>query len=314
MANYSVLVCGETLVDFLPHTRSSLSEAEDFSRRAGGAPANVAVGLSRLEQTPLFWTKVGRDPFGKFLARRLKDEGIPNEYIERDEVAKTSLAFVNYSNKGERFSFYRKEAADTQLEPGTVDSRDIDAVDLVYVGGVPLTAEPSRSATFDLLRRAAATDCQILFDPNYRPELWTSFDYEETVTQVCSFADLVKTSVEDMSDIEDSPQTPEAIAHELFNKGIQTVFVTDGDRGSHMFTQDSSWGIESISHPGFKVENIDVTGAGDAFTAGILTALADGETEAIKILEYGNAVAALSTTEVGAMEALPDRSTVRGFL
>jgi len=57
-----VLVAGETLIDFLPDRSGSLSAVESFSRRAGGAPANVAVGLARLDRTPWFCTRSRRTP------------------------------------------------------------------------------------------------------------------------------------------------------------------------------------------------------------------------------------------------------------
>src|SRR6056297_3893127 len=91
----SVVVAGEMLVDFIPDSTGPLAAVETFDRRAGGAPANVAVGLARLEETPWLCTTLSTDPFGEFLAARLEDEGIPGQFITRVDNS-TALAFVSH--------------------------------------------------------------------------------------------------------------------------------------------------------------------------------------------------------------------------
>jgi fructokinase len=76
-----LLVAGEALVDFIPDRPGPLADVETFTRRAGGAPANVAVGLATLGDPPLFWTRVGRDPFGDHLVETLADHGVPDDLV-----------------------------------------------------------------------------------------------------------------------------------------------------------------------------------------------------------------------------------------
>lgn len=174
---YSVLVAGETLIDWVPDGPGPLEDVAGFERRAGGAPANAAVGLARLGQPPLFWTRIGADPFGRYLERTLADHGLPDRFVERDESAKTTLAFVTHDADGDReFTFYREETADTRLEPGRIDDGTLADCEWVYAGGVTLARGSSRDATLDLLERAAAAGCTVSFDPNLRPELWASAD------------------------------------------------------------------------------------------------------------------------------------------
>jgi len=119
--HHDVLVAGETLIDFIPEGPGALDEIEGFARRAGGAPANVAVALSRLDEVPLFWTRVGADPFGDFLADTLAEYGVPDRFVERDPDAETTLAFVTHDEDADRsFSFYRDGTADTRMRSGTV--------------------------------------------------------------------------------------------------------------------------------------------------------------------------------------------------
>ncbi len=149
-----ILVSGEALIDFLPERPGPLSDVPTFERRPGGAPANVAVALSRLDETPWFWTRIARDPFGDFLADVL-DADLPDRFVERDSNAKTTLAFVTHDEENDRaFTFYRDGTADTRLQPGGVPDSALADIDWVYVGGVMLASDPARTATYDLVERA----------------------------------------------------------------------------------------------------------------------------------------------------------------
>lgn len=311
----SVLVAGETLIDFIPDRSGRLEAVGAFSRRAGGASANVAVALARLDETPWFWTRVGGDPFGDFLDKNLTSNGIPERLIERDPEAKTTLAFVSHDEAGKpEFSFYREGTADTRMQSGTVPDDLLQEIKWVYLGGVVFSSEPSRTAMFDLTRRAQAKNCTIVFDPNARPELWNEFNYAKTVREVLPDVDIVKTTLDDMQEGDISAESPEVVAERLFELGPHTVFITVGKAGSHAFsTKDSPFGLQTASQKGYGVHAVDTTGAGDAFTAGVISALANNNQNLNRILDFANAVAAVTTTATGAMTALPDRETVDEF-
>jgi fructokinase len=312
-----VLVAGETLIDFLPGSAGSLSDVETFSRRAGGAPANVAVGLARLDAAPLFWTRLGVDPFGDFLADTLADYGVPTDLVTRDPDAKTGLAFVSHDAAADRaFSFYRDGSADTRLDPGTVDESTLTAHEWVHVGGVTLADEPARTATLDLAERAQSADCTVSFDPNARPELWDEFDFRESCLAAFGLADVVKLTPEDAA-AADLPTDPAALARAVADHGPHTVLVTMGGEGSYAYaTAAAPWtrgdSLE-VTHGGYEVDVVDTTGAGDAFTAGVVAALTASESLG-EALSFGNAVAAVTTTRTGAMTALPTRSDLGTIL
>lgn len=309
-----ILVAGEALVDFIPGRDGPLAGVEQFTRRAGGAPANVAVGLARLDETPWFWTRVGADPFGDFLADVLADEGIPARFVERDPDAKTTLAFVAHDPGGESaFTFYRDGTADTRVEQGTVPDEILAGVEWVYAGGVMLATDPARAATLDLLARANERGCTVVFDPNARPELWEEGEFERVVGDVLAGVDVVKATPGDLRAAGFEGE-PEELARALADAGVHTVLLTMGDEGAFAYaTEDAPWGGATAFHPGYTVEAVDTTGAGDAFTAGALAALAGGERDVAEVLGFANAVAAVTTTAAGAMTALPDRATVREF-
>lgn len=308
-----VLIAGECLVDFIPAEVGSLADVERFERRAGGAPANVAVGLARLGEPPWLCTTLSTDPFGDFLADTLADEGLSDRFVTRVDRP-TTLAFVSHDPDADRaFTFYREDAADTHLDTAVVDDGVLSEVGTVVVGGVPLSVEPSRSATFDLVERARAADCRIVFDPNTRPELWADReDLSATLERMVGLTDVLKASREDFAPtgFGTGADFPEG----LLDAGPDTVFLTEGGAGARVVAgPDSPWGRGVYDHPGYDVASVvDTTGAGDAFLAGVVAALADGLGPE-GTLSFANAVAAEATTSAGAMAALPDRERVERF-
>ncbi|GAB6877862.1 aminoimidazole riboside kinase [Halorubrum gandharaense] len=328
-----ILVAGETLVDFIPETPGPLDAVETFHRRAGGAPANVAVGLSRLDVPPRFWTRVGTDPFGDFLADTLADAGVPADLVERDPDAKTGLAFVSLDPDAERaFSFHRDGSADTRMGIDGVPADALDDVEWVHAGGVTLADEPARSGTLDLLERAgeargaSEAGATVSFDPNARPELWGEFAFPDACERAFGLADVVKATAEDLAEAgiggdavgdEETPADHAALAEAVTNHGPHTALITRGSNGALARAEPAApWNPSDeplvVEHRGYRVDPVDATGAGDAFTAGALAALSGGEslTEA---LAFANAVGARTTTEKGAMTALPTREEVETF-
>jgi fructokinase len=308
----SVLVAGETLIDFIPGRPGSLRTVESFTRRAGGAPANVAVGLARLDEPPWFCSALGTDPFGDFLAATLAAEGVPDRFLTRVPEAKTTLAFVSHDADADReFAFYRTDTADVHLDTSVVPDTVLATVDFVVVGGVTLTVEPARTATFDLVDRARDHDCTVVFDPNQRPELWAeAVDPARTFARLLTSADVLKASREDFADMDIDPALTTAGDGP---RGPHTVFETHGSNGATVRSgDDAPWGSGRWSHDGYEVTPEDTTGAGDAFLAGAVASLAAGSTPE-ETLAFANAVAALATTADGAMHALPTRTAVAEF-
>ncbi|MFB6184643.1 MAG: carbohydrate kinase [Haloarculaceae archaeon] len=313
MTARDVLVAGETLVDFIPDRPGPLDEVETFTRRAGGAPANVAVGLARLERTPWFCTTLATDPFGRFLAAVLADEGLPDRFVTTTADARTTLAFVSHDADADRgFTFYRENGADTYLDTAVVPDETLAAAAYVVVGGVTLTVEPARTATLSLLERAREHGCTVVFDPNDRPELWAAdVDRVATLKRALSLSDVVKATDADVGDL---PFVGADVPRSLLAVGPHTVFRTRGPAGATVRTSERSpWGRAEWFHDGYDVDPVDTTGAGDAFTAGVVAALVDGSGPT-ETLAFANAVAAAAVTGDGAMTALPDRERVARLL
>lgn len=309
----TVFVAGETLVDLIPGSTGPLADVESFTRRAGGAPANVAVALAALDRPPALWTRVGDDPFGDHLVETLDAHGVPLDHVERDPAARTTLAFVSLDEDADRsFTFYRDGTADTRLAAENVPDDALETAEWVHVGGVTLADEPARSATIALVERAASVGCTVSFDPNARPELWDEHDFAGSVEELLPAVDVVKATPEDLRAAGVEGSDPTDLARSLCDRGPHTALLTLGSEGALAHATPPAPWAGTASHPGYPVEAVDTTGAGDAFTAGAIAALSEGESLQ-ETLTFASAIAAVTTTRLGAMAALPDREAVERF-
>lgn len=121
---------GEMLIDFVPTVSGvSLAEAPGFVKAPGGAPANVAIAVSRMGGKASFVGKLGEDDFGRMLAGILDQNGVDCSGITFDQGARTALAFVTLRADGEReFMFYRNPSADMLLRPDELNLELIRSV------------------------------------------------------------------------------------------------------------------------------------------------------------------------------------------
>ena len=104
-----VITLGEALIDFTPLDDQNM----DFRKNPGGAPANVAVALSRLGVDVSFVGKVGDDVLGNFLAQKLQSEKVNIDNLVLTNEAKTAITFVTLDEDGDRsFDFYIDPSAD----------------------------------------------------------------------------------------------------------------------------------------------------------------------------------------------------------
>jgi len=168
---------------------------------------------------------------------------------------------------------------------------------------------------FALIERARNHDCTISFDPNVRPSIWPST--EECVanlTRVLKRVDVVVGHTDDFP-TETFSTNPTDLTDELVSRGALAALVTKGAAGAEMKTRsDSPWGAYQAKHPGFDVPVRRTTGAGDAFTAAAIVTLREQSRPPTDVLRFANACGAITTTQMGAIPALPDRSTVRTWL
>lgn len=312
-----VICLGELLIDFAPtQTGVDLQSVPGFDRLAGGAPANVVVGLKRFGVDSAFMGKIGDDAFGHFLAATLEQEGVGTEWLHFSSEAQTALAFIALDADGEReFMFYCHPSADMLFEPGEVDADAIREAKLVHFGSLSLRPAPVREATLHALRIAHESTCLVSYDPNLRLSLWADERAaRDGMLQGLSHAHIVKISEDELEFLTGS-RNFEASIDSLRHDELRLLVITRGDRGCYFWTPDADGEVET-----FEVETVDTTGAGDGFVAGLLQGIAkdpaslDDSRKLGELCRFANAVGALTTTAPGAIPALPTLRQVQQFL
>ncbi|MEQ0827758.1 aminoimidazole riboside kinase [Enterobacter dykesii] len=288
-----IWVLGDAVVDLLPDGEGRLLQCP------GGAPANVAVGIARLGGQSAFIGRVGDDPFGRFMAKTLADEKVDVKSMRLDPAHRTSTVVVDLDDQGERsFTFMVRPSADLFLE--SADLPTFSAGEWLHVCSIALSAEPSRSATFEAMAAIREAGGYVSFDPNIRPDLWPDEnELRRCLEQALQSADVVKLSVEELAFLTGNVEVNVGLHALMARCPARLVLVTQGKEGV------IAWHQGTVKHyPATPVECVDTTGAGDAFVAGLLYGLAAGQ-DLTPVIALAQRCGALATTAKGAMTALP---------
>jgi sugar/nucleoside kinase (ribokinase family) len=316
---HQVLSVGEVLIDFVS-TKSgvSLKNAPQFVKCAGGAPANVAVGISKLGTRSAMVSKVGDDSFGKYLIAELHAARVETSGVVRDPDHKTRLAFVSLMKNGERdFEFWEQEPADGHLEISDVDRKSIVDATIVNIGSFLLLRNPSRATALHVAKEARTLGREVCYDPNLRLSLWK--DQEEGKKVMLAMIRL--STITRMNDEEAKFFTGigaiEGAAEKLRRYGPALVVITLGSKGCYFQTARLSGFVN-----GFRIRPVDTTGCGDGFLAGLLHGLSQSEKkledylpeEMRAICTVANAVGALVALKRGGIAAMPTGRELRQFL
>jgi fructokinase len=310
----TVLVAGDTLVDFVPESPGRPGAAGGYEPTFGGSGANAAMALDRLGVPPLFWTRLATDDLGRFLRAHFEASDIPPDLIVTDEEARTTVALVTHdAERASSYAFYREGGADTRLEVGAVPDDALDAVSWVHTTGVTMNVEPSRSATLELQSRASDR-CTVSLDLNWRPEMWHSrHEFRAVVRGSLPDVNVVTATPAELAVAGFEAADRAELARAVTEYGPHTVVLTLGDAGAFCYGTDDSPVVGQAEHRGYTVDAVDTTGAGDAFLAAFIAALSHGVTDGERALALANAAGAVTTTQPGAITALTEADALRQF-
>lgn len=304
-------------MDFVSLDRSRrLLDAGSFKRCAGGAPANVAVGIARLGGRSSIISCVGRDCWGEYLREVLESEGVDTSGVQWTEDASTTLAFVSLSEDGERdFSFVRSPGADSRLSVDNLAVRVLDHCEVLHFGTFGLSSEPSRSATLAAIERVRRNGGIISLDVNYRASVWQSpRGAIDCVESVLSKVDILKVSEEE-AELITGFADPARAAKQLLESGPRLVLVSMGRGGCVCVSSTVKFKVDA-----YVVACVDATGAGDSFIAAFLQRFLEAEcpfanSDALgDACRFACAAASITVSGYGAIPSLPSRARVEETL
>lgn len=304
-----IFCIGEALIDMICTDKGlPLTTGENFLKKPGGAPTNVAAAIAALGEDVVLAAKVGIDPFGQHLIDVMKGFNVDTSYMLQDAQHFTTFAFVSLLENGER-DFYFNRGADGQLHWTDIASYNLASTSIVHFGSATAFMEgPLQETYFILFDKAVEQGIFTSFDPNYRHLLFKD-NQPHFIKQSWYFIErcnFFKVSDEEALLLTGCADVESACA--IFQKRTKGFFaITIGKEGTIFGTPTHTEIIKSI-----EVNPIDTTGAGDAFVGAVLSQLNKFSPAFSKIsiaqwqtiIYNGNVAGAKTCEHYGAMEAL----------
>lgn len=306
-----ITVIGEALVDLFAVPGERLGETSGFTPRYGGAPANLAVSASKLGGDVSFIGRVGADGFGDGLKAALSKWGVDTSGVVSDPDRATMLACVALPTP-ETPEFLLLPGANVALSEADVPAEYLARSRIVAYGSVTLAYESARAVEF-ARREMRRLGGWVVFDVNLRPNVWPSIEVARLTTMAAvAETTVLKLNVDECDFLLGTRQIEQA-ARRLLELGPDLVAISLGADGAELFTNNAK-----AKAPGFAVDVVDATGAGDAFLAGVSVMLAEQGTEPrdltseklAEIARFANAAGALAATQLGAIDAEFSRADV----
>jgi ribokinase len=270
-----------------------------FFMTAGGKGANQAVAAARLGADVTFVARVGGDIFGEAAIRNFEMDGIRTEFVIRDEAAASGVALIFVDENGEN-AIAVAPGANSRLTPDDVaraEARIAEADVLLLQLEVPLDAV--RTAV-ELARRHGR---RVMLNPAPAQPV------PEEILREVAILTPNETEAEMLLGGRDAGLGGvAATAQALCARGVGTVIVTMGKEGVFVVSPESEYHV-----PGRRVQPVDTTGAGDAFSGALACAWGRG-LDLRPAIDFAIAASALSVTRMGAQSSLPTREEVERFL
>jgi 2-dehydro-3-deoxygluconokinase len=297
-----VVTLGETMALLCNPRLGPLRHAYSLELSCAGAESNLAIGLSRLGHRAAWIGRVGDDEFGVLVRRTLVAEGVDARVVVDPGAATGLMVKSRRTNALSRVSYYRSGSAGSRLCPEDVDADLVRGARVLHLTGItPALSATARDAVLYAVELAQAGGATISLDLNYRQALWSAEQAGEGLRPLVRTADVVFATEPEARLLVDGMGAYE-LARELAELGPRQVLLKRGALGAIALVDD-----QVMQVPPYQVTEVDPVGAGDAFAAGYLCGLLDGEPAEAR-LSTAALAGAFAVTVSGDWEGLPDRA------
>ncbi len=277
-----VIGLGEAVWDLFPD-----------SRRAGGAPGNVAYQVQQLGGRALVATRFGRDEAGQALAEHLSGEGLDLSLVQWDDALPTGAVTVHLEDPAHPHYTIHAPAAWDNLQPAPELLSAARQADAICFGTLAQRSPDSRETIHRVLS-AANPKCLIVYDINLRQHYYDR-EWIEKSLAASRIAKLNHEEVRIIAPLLGLPTEPAPFAAALLAAtAVEAVCVTRAEEGCLIVTAD-----ETVELPGERVAVVDAVGSGDAFSAALIMSLCRGWPIA-RAAAFANRVGGLMATKPGA--------------
>lgn len=288
------------MVSMVPRRDEPLQYGGELRMRIAGAESNTATGMQRLGHSSMFVSKVGDDPFGQFILRGIRAEGVDVSRVKVDCDHPTGVMFKNWLPGGQTaVHYYRAGSAAASMTPADLPEDEIRKARLLHLSGItPVLSESCRETVLAALETAQAAGCAVSFDPNIRRRLWKDTDYAPLMRAIAAGSDYLLTGLDEAQVLYGSGEIAEICMRAFRDSRLQRIAVKDGGNGAWVCSRD-----EIIHIPPLPCRCVDPVGAGDAFNAGFLSGILEGKSLA-ESGQMGGIAGARATETPGDIEGL----------
>lgn len=264
--------------------------ARKITISAGGSAANVAVGLSRLGIKSAFIGRIGTDEASRLILMKLSQEGVNVSQVKIIREAKLPKAVILVEGGEKRVITIADEKALSLTSPDEVAWDYVDMSKIIYIGEVYIEVA---SAIASYAKAKGKTVIYRILTP------FAEMGIEKLRGIISNSNHIIMNKVGWRKLIEKSGKNKLGKPSDLLDLGVESVIITKGGEGVDVYM-----GNKEIKIPSYKVKAIDTTGAGDAFSVGLIWAILNGY-NIEKAAKIGNILAAISTTKIGAQNSMP---------
>ncbi|TDF96155.1 sugar kinase [Paenibacillus piri] len=303
-----MITFGETMALMLPNSSKGIEYSPQFSSLFGGAESNVAIGVARLGHRVGWFTRMGKDPFGRMILKKVRGEGVDVSRVELTAEAPTGLMLREIINGKTSVYYYRKGSAASTLKPEHLDESYIQQAKYLHVTGItPALSESCREAAIEAIRLARKHGVKVCFDPNLRLKLWSLEEAREVLLEMAKEADYFLPGLDELKLLYETESFDEIVKRLGELKAVSIV--KGGDDETYVVEQGN---VSAV--PYFKAEQVvDTVGAGDGFCAGFIVGLLKNysHTEAVRL---GNLIGSMVVQTEGDWEGIPTWEQVEAVL
>lgn len=287
-----VIAIGRSSVDLYgQQIGSRLEDIATFSKSVGGCPANIAIGTARLGLRSGLITGVGKEQMGRFIIEQCAREGVATQGIKVDPQRLTALVLLAVEDEGvSPMIFYRPDCADMAITEDDIDEAFVKSSKSVLVSGTHFSRANTEAAQLKAMRIAKANGGKVVFDIDYRPNLWGLAGHDAgferyvksdavsaRLKAVLPDCDLIVGTEEEVL-IASGEDNLLAALKTIRSLSGGTIVLKRGAKGCIVYDGPISDNLEDgIVGDGFPIEVYNVLGAGDAFMSGFLRGWLRGE-------------------------------------
>ena len=301
-----VVTFGEAMVRLAPPHFGRLEAARSLDVEVGGAELNTAAGLVRLGRSAAWVSRLPDDPLGRLVGNRVREAGVDDRFVQYAADGRCGLYFLEFgaAPRASSILYDRKDSAAARMGPGTFDWPAVFAgARWFHVTGITAALSPGATAAVgESLRAARAAGVRTSFDLNYRAKLWPPDEAARVLNALLPLCDVLIAGEADAELLfgitgGDFAEVAAGLADRF---GVPVVAGTRREAPvvwRNRFAAVAWMGGDIYESAWHEVEVVDRLGAGDAYAAGLIHGLLDGDTQ--KAVDYGAALGALKHTVPG---------------